>query len=223
MRPGNFLRSVPQLYNPRLASPGINQPAKSIFSRGPAVDQHDHQQLHEHSKRHDRHFYDSFLLVFGVLALFAICVYWIAMSVANHSPGSYDLGGAMQEKLIDQRLAPIGDVRIAGSAQTQVTSTAPAPVAGAAVASESGKQIWEGTCSACHATGALGAPKIGDQAEWAPHLAKGLKVLEDHALHGFLQMPAHGGNPALSDAEVIKALEYMISQSGGANMVPHHQ
>ena len=185
------------------------------------MNQHDHQQLHEHSKRHDQHFYDSFLLVFGVLALFAICVYWIAMSVANHSPGSYDQGGAMQEKLIDQRLAPIGEVQIAGSANTQLTSPAPPPAlaTSATAGSESGKQIWEGTCSACHATGALGAPKIGDKAEWAPHLAKGLKVLEQHALHGFLQMPAKGGNPSLSDTQVIKALEYMISQSGGTNLV----
>lgn len=185
------------------------------------MDQHDHQQLHEHSKRHDQHFYDSFLLVFGILALFAICIYWIAVSVADHSPGSYDHGGAVQEKLIDQRMAPIGDVQIAGSASSQVASAAPASSGSAPAAAETGKQIWEGTCSACHATGALGAPKIGNKAEWAPHLAKGLKVLEDHALHGFMQMPAHGGNPALSDAQVIKALEYMISQSGGANMVPH--
>jgi cytochrome c5 len=183
------------------------------------VDHHDHQQLHEHSKRHDQHFYDSFLLVFGVLALFTICVYWIAVSVSNRSPGSYDIGGALQQKLIDQRLAPIGDVQIAGSANTQASSTPPAPAAGATATTQTGKQIWEGTCSACHATGALGAPKIGDKAEWAPHLAKGLKVLEDHALHGFLQMPAKGGNSALTDAQVIKALEYMISQSGGANLV----
>ena len=79
-------------------------------------------------------------------------------------------------------------------------------------------------CSRCaaavlHASGALGAPKIGNRTEWAPHLAKGLAVLEDHALHGYKMMPAHGGNPALSDAEVIQALEYMISQSGGARLL----
>ena len=184
------------------------------------MDHHDHQQLHEHSKRHDQHFYDSFLLVFGVLALFTICVYWIAVSVSNRSPGSYDIGGALQQKLIDQRLAPIGDVQIAGSASSQAASNAPAPAGAAAPAvAETGKQIWEGTCSACHQTGALGAPRIGNKAEWAPHLAKGLAVLEQHALHGFLQMPAKGGNPALTDAQVIKALEYMISQSGGGKLV----
>ncbi|MGA9853072.1 MAG: c-type cytochrome [Gammaproteobacteria bacterium] len=176
---------------------------------------------HEHARRHDQHFYDSFLLVFGILVLFAICSYWIATEVADHSPGSYDRSGAVQEKLIDQRLAPIGEVQIAGSASSQAVSIAPASGGSTPAVTQTGKQIWEGTCSACHQTGALGAPKIGNKAEWAPHLAKGLKMLEDHALHGFKQMPAHGGNSALTDAEVIKALEYMISQSGGANMVPH--
>ena len=185
------------------------------------MEHHDHQQLHEHAKRHDRHFYDSFMLVFGALALMAIIVYWIAMSVANHEPGSYDRGGALQEKLIDQRLAPIGEVQIAGQAGHQVAATMPAGNGAPSAVAQTGQQIWEGTCSACHQTGALGAPKIGDKTEWAPHLAKGLNVLEQHALHGFLQMPVKGGNPSLTDAQVIKALEYMISQSGGANMVPH--
>lgn len=168
-------------------------------------------------KHRDQHFLDTFMLVIGLLAIFAICSYWIATAIADHSPGSYNRGGAVQEKLIDQRLAPIGDVQIAGNASTQLASATPS--AGASAAPQSGKQIWEGTCSACHSTGALGAPKIGNKAEWAPHLAKGLKVLEEHALHGFMQMPAHGGNPSLSDTQVIAALEYMISQSGGANLV----
>jgi cytochrome c5 len=147
-------------------------------------------------------------------------VYWIAIGVADHSPGSYNRGGAVQEKLIDQRLAPIGDVQIAGSSSSQATATTPASGGNASATAQTGQQIWEGTCSACHQAGVLGAPKIGDKAEWAPHLAKGLKVLEQHALHGFLQMPAKGGNGSLTDAQVIQALEYMISQSGGANLVP---
>ncbi|MGH8397269.1 MAG: c-type cytochrome [Gammaproteobacteria bacterium] len=200
---------------------GRQSVVQTKLQQGVTVEHHDHEQLHEHAKHHDQHFYDSFLLVFGVLAAMAIIVYWIAVSVGDHSPGSYNRGGAVQEKLIDQRLAPIGDVQIAGSSSSQMASTTPAAGGEAPAATQNGKQIWEGTCSACHQTGALGAPKIGDKAEWAPHLAKGLKVLEDHALHGFKQMPAHGGNPSLTDAEVIKALEYMISQSGGANMVHH--
>jgi cytochrome c5 len=179
----------------------------------------EHQDHHEQANRHDQHFFDSFMLVFGVLFVFTVAVYWIATAIADNDPGAYNRNGAVQEKLIDQRLAPVGDVQVAGNSSTQTASPAPSAGAHGGTAAQTGKQIWEGTCSACHQTGALGAPKIGDKAEWAPHLAKGLTVLEDHALHGFMQMPAHGGNPNLSDAQVIKALEYMISQSGGANLV----
>ena len=181
----------------------------------------EHQDHHQHAKRHDQHFYDSFLLVFGALFVFTVAVYWIATAIADNEPGAYNRGGAVQEQLIDQRLAPIGDVHIAGSSATQTASPAPAPTGGsdANAAVLTGKQIWEGTCSACHASGLIGAPKIGDLAAWKPRLAEGLKTLESHALHGYKQMPAHGGNPALTDAQVIKALDYMISQSGGAGLV----
>ncbi|HET7175696.1 MAG TPA: c-type cytochrome [Gammaproteobacteria bacterium] len=89
-------------------------------------------------------------------------------------------------------------------ATTGTTATAPA---------KSGQDIWKGTCQVCHATGMLGAPKIGDKAAWAPRIAKGLDVLKGHALHGFGEMPAKGGNEKLSDEDVAKALEYMVGQS----------
>ena len=87
------------------------------------------------------------------------------------------------------------------------------PQAAAASQPRSGKDIWKGTCQVCHATGMLGAPKIGDKAAWAPRIAKGMDTLKDHALHGFNEMPAKGANEALSDEDVVRALEYMVSQS----------
>lgn len=172
--------------------------------------QHDDKQ---HQDKHDQHFYDTFLLVLGILVAFAVAMYWLANSIAMATPGAYEKGSATEEQLIDQRLAPIGDVQISGDAKTQMAATPPAAGAAATGAPKSGKDIWEGTCSACHQAGLLGAPKIGDKAAWAPRIAKGMDVLKDHALHGFNQMPAHGGNGALTDAEVVKALEYMVSQS----------
>ena len=138
--------------------------------------------------------------------------HWLANNLAEATPGAYEKGTEIQEQLIDQRLAPVSDVQISGNAASQ--KAAQAPVAAAATgAPKSGKEIWDGTCSACHGTGALGAPKMGDKAAWAPRIAKGLDVLKQHALHGFNQMPAHGGNTALSDDDVVKALEYMVGQS----------
>ncbi|MHB1949906.1 MAG: c-type cytochrome [Acidiferrobacteraceae bacterium] len=79
-----------------------------------------------------------------------------------------------------------------------------------------GKQVFEGTCFACHATGVAGAPKLGDKRAWAHHLAKGDKVLLAHAENGFTghtgTMPARGGNPSLTNQDIADAIAYMKSK-----------
>lgn len=80
-----------------------------------------------------------------------------------------------------------------------------------------GKATYDMVCFACHATGAAGAPKVGDKANWAPRIAQGIDVLKQHANAGFKGnsgfMPAKGGRTDLSDADVGAAVEYMVSQS----------
>ncbi|HSN17805.1 MAG TPA: c-type cytochrome [Gammaproteobacteria bacterium] len=166
-------------------------------------------------EKHDRHFYDSFMLVLGILVAFAFCMYWLANGIADANPGAAGHDAIAEQQLVDQRLAPIADAQISGDAKSQMAAPAAAASTAAGSSGKSGKEIWQGTCSACHQSGLLGAPKIGDKAAWAPRIAKGMATLKQHALHGFNQMPAHGGNPALSDDDVVKALEYMVGQSGG--------
>jgi len=167
-----------------------------------------------HEGKHDRHFYDTFLLVLGILVAFAFGMYWLANGIAEANPGASGHDVTAEEQLVDQRLAPVADVQISGDAKSQMAApAAAAPSGGGGGAPKSGKEIWEGTCAACHRVGLLGAPKLGDKAAWAPRIAKGLDTLKDHALHGFNSMPAHGGNPSLSDDDVVKALEYMVGQS----------
>jgi cytochrome c5 len=73
-----------------------------------------------------------------------------------------------------------------------------------------GKAIYDKACMACHATGAAGAPKFADKAAWAPRIKQGVDVLHQHAIAGIRAMPAKGGNPALSDAEVKASVDYMV-------------
>ncbi len=87
---------------------------------------------------------------------------------------------------------------------------AAAPAAASARAERTGEQIVQAVCSACHAEGKGGAPKIGNWEEWKPRVAKGLTALMDSALHGHRGMPARGGMPDLTDAEMRKAVEYMF-------------
>jgi cytochrome c5 len=79
---------------------------------------------------------------------------------------------------------------------------------------QSGQAVFTAVCSACHATGAAGAPKAGDSAAWGPRLAQGYDTLVQHAVQGIRAMPAKGGNPDLDDVEVARAVVYMANQSG---------
>ena len=80
-------------------------------------------------------------------------------------------------------------------------------------AAANGKQVFDSTCTACHATGVAGAPKLGDKSAWAPRLKQGVDTLVQAALKGKNAMPPKGGNPSLTDAQVRAAVEYMVSQA----------
>jgi cytochrome c5 len=87
-------------------------------------------------------------------------------------------------------------------------------------ADRSGKEVVDKVCASCHATGAKGAPKIGDKKAWAPLASKGLSSLTESALKGVRNMPAHGGDAALSDLEIERAIIYMVNRSGGRWVEP---
>ncbi|MGH8765803.1 MAG: c-type cytochrome, partial [Burkholderiales bacterium] len=87
-------------------------------------------------------------------------------------------------------------------------------------AEQSGKEIVAAVCSKCHATGANGAPRIGDRKAWSKRASQGLTGLTQHALEGIRKMPAHGGNMQLSDLGVGRAVTYMVNQSGGKWVEP---
>ena len=83
----------------------------------------------------------------------------------------------------------------------------------AAAGSRSGEDVFKGQCSSCHAAGALGAPKYGDAAAWAPRIGQGLETLWDHAMKGKNAMPPKGGAADLTDAELKAAVEHLVGLS----------
>lgn len=103
----------------------------------------------------------------------------------------------------------------AGAKFKEPAAQAPAGAAksSAKPAAADGKQVFDSTCTACHATGVAGAPKLGDQAAWAPRLKQGIETLMQSALKGKNAMPPKGGNASLSDAQVHAAVEYMVNQA----------
>jgi c(7)-type cytochrome triheme protein len=81
----------------------------------------------------------------------------------------------------------------------------------------SGKEIYEKTCSLCHATGINNAPRFGNAGDWSPRIAGGTARLYESALKGTAKgMPAKGGNLNLADAEVKAAVDFMVVQVAAA-------
>jgi len=108
-------------------------------------------------------------------------------------------------------------VRIAAEVRANapaVPAAAPAPAAVSVPAyTAAGEKTYNQACVACHASGAAGAPKLGDKAAWAPRLKTGMEALYAAALKGKGAMPAKGGQAALSDADVKAAVDYMAARS----------
>lgn len=75
-----------------------------------------------------------------------------------------------------------------------------------------GDKIVKKHCFGCHSVGVMGAPKLGVAPDWELRLKQGLDKLVDNGINGINNMPARGGNPVLTDAEIREAVEYMVAQ-----------
>jgi cytochrome c5 len=107
---------------------------------------------------------------------------------------------------IAARIGPVGDLCMSGD------DCAAAPVA-VATGPRSAEDIYNTKCMSCHATGAAGAPKLGDAGGWAPRIGKGVDVLYASAISGFNGMPAKGLCLDCSDDEIKATVDYMVENS----------
>ncbi len=79
---------------------------------------------------------------------------------------------------------------------------------------KSGEEVYKAQCSACHATGAAGAPKFQDAAAWGPRNATGFDAMLNSALKGKNAMGPQGGGE-FSDIEIGRAVVF-LANAGGA-------
>lgn len=114
--------------------------------------------------------------------------------------------------VIAERMRPVGQVWIAGEAPP-AGAVAVAAVAAVKV-EKTGEEVYKSACASCHTTGALNAPKLGDNAAWAKLIPEGHAGLTKQAIAGVRQMPARGGNPALTDLEMSRAVAYLANSAG---------
>jgi len=112
------------------------------------------------------------------------------------------------EGSIEDRLKPVGQLCMAGE-----DCAGALQVAAAGGGERSGKEVYDTKCATCHATGAAGAPKLGDVAAWASRITKGNETLYEHAIKGFNGMPAKGLCFDCSDSEIMASVDYLVDGS----------
>lgn len=157
-------------------------------------------------KNHDKVFFVNFSIVLGILTGIALFIGSVARLLA---PG-HDTPTAEQTAALESRIAPVTQAVTDPAALLKAAASKPAR------APMSGEQVVAKVCGACHMSGVLNAPKIGDAAEWKKRLDTqgGLEGLTAAAIKGINSMPARGGDPDLSDAEMHAAVEEMLKKGG---------
>jgi cytochrome c5 len=148
------------------------------------------------SNNHEEHKSPSTLqpmvIIFGLLLVAAIV---IALIVG---------------KPVEEVAAPVANVE-QNIKPEAVVEVAPVAVAGV---ERTGAEIVQAACAACHVSGMLNAPMIGNKEQWAPRIALGYETLTKHAIEGIRSMPARGGNADLTDDEVASAVADMANGAG---------
>ncbi|MEB2348577.1 MAG: c-type cytochrome [Comamonadaceae bacterium] len=107
-------------------------------------------------------------------------------------------GSNVTEQAVTQRLQKVGEAEVRDDANRVL---------------HSGEDVYKAQCSACHATGAAGAPKFSDAAAWGPRIKEGEDALVHAALKGKGAMPPQGGGQ-FDDTEIARAAVYMANAAG---------
>lgn len=71
---------------------------------------------------------------------------------------------------------------------------------------------YQMSCFACHGTGAAGAPKLDDKAEWETRMAKGMDAVMVNVMNGIKAMPPKGLCMDCSESDLVALVEYMTTQ-----------
>ena len=157
----------------------------------------------------DSIFLRNFSLLLAALVILTIVLALVGISMQNKLVANVQ--GEADRTAIQKLITPVAEVNTDPNA---IVETAPVAMAAAFDGSLDGEMIYNNVCSACHSTGAGGAPKMV-AAEWEFRIAQGEDTMLKHAIEGFMGekglMPAKGGRNDLTDEQVKVTVEYMTA------------
>ncbi len=157
-----------------------------------------HEEAHTGPVRTPKQFLWTVIFSF-VVPVFVI----IGLAMYVTSANLLGVGATDKPELVAARLQKVGTVEIRDANRPLKT----------------GEEVYKAQCTACHATGAAGAPKFEDAAAWAPRIKTGLDALVHSALTGKGAMAPQGGGD-FDDTEIARSVVYMANAAGAQFPVP---
>lgn len=151
-----------------------------------------HDEAHSGAIKNPKQFLTSTVLGF-VVPIFIIIGLVVFVTSGNKPMAGVD----NTELAIAQRIQKVGSVEVRDANR---------PL-------RAGEEVFKGQCAACHATGAAGAPKLGDAAAWGPRIKTGFEALVHSALKGKGAMAPQGGGD-FDDTEIARGVAYMANAAG---------
>ena len=82
------------------------------------------------------------------------------------------------------------------------------------VGKRSGAEIYNTVCITCHGNGTPGVPQVGNVEVWDALGARGAETLYANTINGIDAMPARGLCEDCTDAELRRAVNFMLSEAG---------
>ena len=119
---------------------------------------------------------------------------------------TFGLEASEAEKAIEKRITPVGQVCVEGQDCAQEVSL----VSSNPDVMRSGEEIYEATCTTCHAIGLAGAPLFGNKVIWGEKANKDLAVLVETVTNGLGGMPPMGMCMDCSQEELTNSVQYML-------------
>ena len=165
----------------------------------------------------DSQFFDSFMLVIGILMGVAVGLFFLVRAIAIDTQGLYITEDPTVQAEINDRIRPVGRVLLLGDAELAAAAAAavkvPTPVA----------TVMTGPRSTTPPASCATAARNRRRAARRRRRGLGAAHREGHG-HALPEraariprtttiMPPKGGRPDLSDGEITAAVDYLVEQS----------
>lgn len=161
-----------------------------------------HHNATDHEEAHEGPIKNVKQLVAAVIFAFVVPIAVIVLLVSRVGADTKEGAGSdgLTAEAIARRIQPVASVEVRDASDAASLRT--------------GEQVYATQCVACHGAGVAGAPKLGDEAAWAPRIAQGLETLVTSALKGKGAMGPQGGGD-FSDFEISRAVVFLSNKGGG--------